>query len=381
MKRILGISGSMKKDKFSSTEYLLECALNEAERCGASTKHIRLVDYNILPCTGCGECMNGNKCKLLSNPTDQLKELYDECCKADAFIFASPVYALSLPAIWKCWFDRCEPCSESDLDYDYYCYDVVKQVKGKAFRGKVAAQIIVSAGSGAEWAISALAPAFTAVQLSIIASAGISLIEFDAQPGIKKHNWSKDISKADFAINIAKSIGQRVAQTIGYSTYKIDATNRAKVIDETLILDQILENGCREKIRIGSIKSNRILFIASTKKTAKDAYNIYCGLRKTFSNKIIQAVFNLSLIDQLPHFISKDDIVSNLLSSFSQNEYENILFDWNMQFYRSFFDENLDKPRLIIYDSVNKKVIFNNVIEQNNNEYNEVLKLLEGEED
>lgn len=52
-----------------------------------------------------------------------------------------------------------------------------------------------------------------------------------------------------------------------------------------------------------------------------------------------------------------------------------------MQFYRSFFDENLDKPRLIIYDSVNKKVIFNNVIEQNNNEYNEVLKLLEGEED
>jgi len=69
------------------------------------------------------------------------------------------------------------------------------------------------------------------------------------------------------------------------------------------------------------------------------------------------------------------------LSSFSQNEYENILFDWNMQFYRSFFDENLDKPRLIIYDSVNKKVIFNNVIEQNNNEYNEVLKLLEGEED
>lgn len=235
------------KDKFSSTEYLLECALNEAERCGASTKHIRLVDYNILPCTGCGECMNGNKCKLLSNPTDQLKELYDECCKADAFIFASPVYALSLPAIWKCWFDRCEPCSESDLDYDYYCYDVVKQVKGKAFRGKVAAQIIVSAGSGAEWAISALAPAFTAVQLSIIASAGISLIEFDAQPGIKKHNWSKDISKAHFAINIAKSIGQRVAQTIGYSTYKIDATNRAKVIDETLILDQILENGCREK--------------------------------------------------------------------------------------------------------------------------------------
>ena len=92
-------------------------------------------------------------------------------------------------------------------------------------------------------------------------------------------------------------------------------------------------------------------------------------------------MFNLSLIDQLPHFISKDDIVSNLLSSFSQNEYENILFDWNMQFYRSFFDENLDKPRLIIYDSVNKKVIFNNVIEQNNNEYNEVLKLLEGEED
>lgn len=30
---------------------------------------------------------------------------------------------------------------------------------------------------------------------------------------------------------------------------------------------------------------------------------------------------------------------------------------------------------------MNKKVIFNNVIEQNNNEYNEVLKLLEGEED
>ena len=217
-KKILGIAGSMKK-KNSSSEYLCSIALKAAAEYGVETELIRLVDYRILPCEGCGNCMDGKRCHLLDDPADQLTDLYNKLVAADGFIFASPVYALSLPAIWKNWIDRCEPCSDEDLAFDHYNYDRVARVKGKALRGKVAGQIVVAAGPGHEWAMASLVPCYTCVKLSMIASAGISLIEYDGQPGIQKNPWSKKIQDAEFAEMMARAVGIRVATAIGFSYF------------------------------------------------------------------------------------------------------------------------------------------------------------------
>ncbi|ETT45585.1 NADPH-dependent FMN reductase [Paenibacillus sp. FSL R7-269] len=220
MKKIIGLAGSMKK-RHSSSEYLLSVALEAAAEQGVQTELLRLNDYNILPCDGCGNCMNGKHCHLLKDPEDQLTELYDKLKEADGFVFASPVYALSLPAVWKNWIDRCEPCSDEDLDFEYYNYDRVAGVKGKAFKGKVAGQIVVAAGPGHEWALASLMPCFTAIKLSMIASAGISLIEYDGQPGIRKRSWSKPIEEAEEAKMMARAVGMRVASSLGFSYFDL----------------------------------------------------------------------------------------------------------------------------------------------------------------
>ncbi|TCO74437.1 flavodoxin family protein [Marinisporobacter balticus] len=211
-KKIIGICGSTKKSN-SSSEFLLKCALDEVEKMGVETKLIRLSDYKIKSCTGCGLCMINKHCPILKDPEDQLSLLYKECKEADGFIFSSPVYALSLPAIWKNWFDRCEPCTDEDLSYERYSYDVVKDVKGKAFKGKVVGLISIAAAIGHEIAWNSFSPVFTCINLTVVANVGLSLFEYDSQPAVRLKPWAKSIKDAEFAINMASSLGKRVYET------------------------------------------------------------------------------------------------------------------------------------------------------------------------
>lgn len=378
MKKILGISGTMKKDGFSSTDFLLDVALEEAKSCGAETKHIRLVDYNIIPCTGCGQCMNHQHCNLLLDPSDQLQQLYKECCEADAFIFASPVYALSLPAIWKNWLDRCEPCSDKDLEYAFYCYDIVKQVKGKAFRGKTAGEIIVSAGSGLEYAAASLSAAFTAVQLSVIATAGLALIEFDAQPGIQNQKWGRPINEAKFAIDIAKSIGRRVYQTIGYSTFVVDSQNRSRVLNESNFKAEQFENGEGKLVQVSELSDGKIVFIAATREHADQASLWYKKLNQN-EDLLKNRLFNLTEVEKHPHFISDDEIKKNVLKTFDKFEYAQVLFDWDMNVFLSYFDYDSNYPTVIIYDNSTEEIIYSNAANWSKENESIILEILSKE--
>ena len=376
MKRILGISGSMKKNEFSSTEFLLDRALEKAASLGFETKHVRLVDYNILPCTGCGSCMDNRNCKLLSRPEDQMAELYEECCRADAFIFASPVYALSLPAIWKNWIDRCEPCEDSDLEYEYYNYDVVKTVKGKAFRGKVAAQMYIAAGCGSEWALSALAPAFTAIQLSIVANVGITLAEFDAQPGVKRQKWSRPIEEAEFAIKMAECVGERVCETIGYSTYDVEAPYYHRLEQKKDFGQSFFENGLGERVMVNELGTGKIALICAKKEHAETARKWYQALIQK-SPKAVENIFSVTLVGQLPHFISQDDIRKMLLSNFEEKAYKNVLFDWNLQVFSSFFSYDGTCPSVIVFDTGSGQILCEKKCMPEENAIGEVSGLLE----
>jgi len=351
-KRILGICGTQKKGGFSSSEFLLNEALSAAEKAGAETKLVKLVDFNILPCEGCGLCMAKKNCPLLKNPEDQFQDLYRHCVWADAFIFSSPVYALSLPSIWKKWIDRCEPCDISDFNFDHYCYDTVKDVKGKAFKGKVAAQIVVAAGPGHEWALSSLLPAFTCIKLSVIASVGLSLIEYDAQPGIQSQPWAKDIKDSGFAINIAKEVGKRVFETIGYSTFKIENTKNRLCSQDVENYDVLTIEGELNNAVTGADRDHVVLVAGGLAAAEKSLQ--WLQFFKKFGSEISTVQFlNLALVDQLPPFITRDFVQKRVVENVS--EFPSI-FDWDMNFANQFGIPDIEHPSIIFLNTKKKQI-------------------------
>jgi len=207
------VCGSAKKSH-SSSEFLLSESLRAAEEAGAETKLVRLSDYRILPCRGCGLCMDNRHCPILKDPEDELHLLFEDCLWAHGFIFSTPTYAFTLPAPWINWVQRCGPVADQDLAYKYYGYDTAREVKGKAFKGKITGLIAVAASIGEESVWNPLVPLFTCYQMSIVATVGLSLFEYDSQPHIRAARWSKDIRNADFAISMARAVGKRVSESI-----------------------------------------------------------------------------------------------------------------------------------------------------------------------
>jgi len=98
--RIVGISGSPKKEK-SSTEFLLVKAL-EATR--AETKLINISEYNIQHCTGCDSCVRKKPCPQSAN--DDMPKLEEELLKAAGIIISAPSYFTSVPGVLKDFIDR-----------------------------------------------------------------------------------------------------------------------------------------------------------------------------------------------------------------------------------------------------------------------------------
>lgn len=324
-KKILGIAGSMKSEN-SSSQYLLSVALEAAAGVGPDidTEMVRLRDYHIIPCEGCGNCMNNTRCHLLADPADQYSLLYEKMQDADGFIFSSPVYALGLPAQWKNWLDRCEPCSDADLDYGYYNYDRVVQVKGKALKGKVAGMIAVAAGPGHEWALASLLPAFTTVKLSVVASVGLSLIEYDGQPGIRKRSWSKPVQESEFAVMMARAVGLRVASALNYSTF--DAQPYPKKGSSPLLLTSIYLHDSQEQaimIRELFAGDNSILIVGN-QAAAEACKNLYDRFSRENSGAKFRC-FLAAAVGSLPAFITRDFIKNKVQQTIGD---QRVLFDW-----------------------------------------------------
>lgn len=324
MKKMIGLAGSMKKHH-SSSEYLLSVALEAAEEQGVQTELLRLNDYNILPCEGCGNCMNGKACHLLNNPEDQLTALYDKLKEADGFIFASPVYALSLPAVWKNWIDRCEPCSAEDLDFEHYNYDRVAGVKGKAFKGKVAGQIAVAAGPGHEWALASLIPCFTAIKLSMIASVGISLIEYDGQPGIRKRSWSKPIEEAESAKMMARAVGLRVASALGFSYFDTPAERVNKTEEQADSWAGLAVHDFNDgQVRLEELMEEQPrIFVIGDQQASGRCQSLLLRLEQQFGGKAACAL--IARVGQLPHFITHEFVkekTGQMVTGFD------LYFDW-----------------------------------------------------
>ncbi|UMZ75333.1 flavodoxin family protein [Natranaerofaba carboxydovora] len=70
-----------------------------------SNNIIRLTDYNINPCRGCGYCDDKAKCVI----KDDMKTLYPIIEDSDIITFVTPIYFASVPAQFKAFIDRFQP--------------------------------------------------------------------------------------------------------------------------------------------------------------------------------------------------------------------------------------------------------------------------------
>jgi multimeric flavodoxin WrbA len=101
--KILALNGSFRKN--GNTEILLKQALMGAESEGASVEIIRLTDYKIQPCRGCGLCLfRENVCQVQDDDVRFIFSKIDEC---DGMILGAPCYFLELTAVVKQLIDRC----------------------------------------------------------------------------------------------------------------------------------------------------------------------------------------------------------------------------------------------------------------------------------
>jgi len=98
--KILGVSGSPRKDGNSD---VAARTILETLRDLGETEFIRIADYDIGHCIGCGRCWESHRCAI---EHDDLQQLLDKWREADLLIVSAPVYWLSPPGVMKDFIDR-----------------------------------------------------------------------------------------------------------------------------------------------------------------------------------------------------------------------------------------------------------------------------------
>ena len=101
--KVLALNGSYRKN--GNTEILLKQALMGAESEGSRVEILRLTDYKIGPCRGCGLCLfRNNVCQVKDDDVSLIFSKINEC---DGVLLGSPCYFLELTAVIKQLIDRC----------------------------------------------------------------------------------------------------------------------------------------------------------------------------------------------------------------------------------------------------------------------------------
>lgn len=99
--KVLGLVASHRYQ--GNTEVLVKEALMGAEAEGALVETLRLTNYYIEPCTGCGRCQSG---RIPCHLKDDFYHVLDHLYASDAMILGSPCYFLAIPGTLKLFLDR-----------------------------------------------------------------------------------------------------------------------------------------------------------------------------------------------------------------------------------------------------------------------------------
>lgn len=107
MIKILGICGSPRK---AASEFVLTKTLEHIKSIDTDldVELLTLRNKKIATCIQCDKCIHAqsDKCVVYQ---DDMQELYDAFYRADAYLIASPVYAMSISAPLSLFFSRFRP--------------------------------------------------------------------------------------------------------------------------------------------------------------------------------------------------------------------------------------------------------------------------------
>jgi multimeric flavodoxin WrbA len=168
---ILGLSGS---PRAKTTEFVLKKALNKLDSNGFETLFFTVRGKEINFCRHCDYCFDNLTCVF----NDDMQALYPLMRKAEAYIFATPVYNGNVSGQIKTVLDRTRALLASDFD---------------VFRGKPGMAIAVGGDrvGGQELAIQQLITFYTINGIDTIsggafgANLGASFWSKDSMEGIK----------------------------------------------------------------------------------------------------------------------------------------------------------------------------------------------------
>lgn len=97
--RILGISGSPRRDEVSGTRTLVETVLQST---GLDYDLVSLRDKNISGCTACLGCTGDNVCKL----EDDMASLRESVARAEAYVVGAPNHFSGCNALTRAFLER-----------------------------------------------------------------------------------------------------------------------------------------------------------------------------------------------------------------------------------------------------------------------------------
>jgi len=126
--KIVAIVGSPRPR--GNTNYLVDRALEEAQKLGAETEKIVLSEHCIGPCQGHDDCASREECVQ----KDDTGWILDRMCEADGVILATPVYYYNVSAQMKAFIDR-----------NYFLYEHSRKSGARAV-----GLVIVAGSSGIE---------------------------------------------------------------------------------------------------------------------------------------------------------------------------------------------------------------------------------------
>jgi multimeric flavodoxin WrbA len=180
MKKVLGISGSMRKR--GNTADLVGAILARCEEGGVKTEFISLAGRKILPCLGCEKCREKKWCVIENDDWNDVIEKVMEC---DVLIIGSPTY----------YYDVCGHL-KNFIDRTYSLYH------DRKLAGKQGIAVAVHANKGANRTIQTL-------------EGFLSTHEFSSLGSVKGTGYHEgDVLKDTEAIKKAQKIGDRIVRLL-----------------------------------------------------------------------------------------------------------------------------------------------------------------------